>query len=109
MACAEADVTTREESRFNRLDRDRDNTISRTEILQPRVAAFKKLDADRNNLLSFEEWSVVTSNRFKGGDANGGEDVPGQPYMVRLIEHLGEMFGRVPGHLEQFVEGLPHR
>lgn len=67
----ESDTTTREESRFNRIDRDRDNIISRTEILQPRVAAFKKLDADRNNLLSFEEWAVATSNRFKGADANG--------------------------------------
>ena len=67
----EADETTREESRFNRLDRDRDNIVSRTEMLQPRVAAFKKLDADRNNLLSFEEWAVATSNRFKGADANG--------------------------------------
>lgn len=66
-----ADVTTREEGRFNRLDRDRDNVISRTEILQPRVATFKKLDADRNNLLSFEEWAVATSNRFKGADADG--------------------------------------
>jgi len=65
------DEDTREERRFNRLDRNRDNLISRNEALQPRVAAFRKLDRDGNNLLSFEEWAVATSNRFKGADANG--------------------------------------
>jgi len=61
----------REQKRFNRLDRNRDNLISRAEMLQPRVAAFRRLDTDHNNLLSFEEWSVMTSNRFKQADANG--------------------------------------
>ena len=61
----------REEKRFNRLDRNRDNLITRVELLQPRVAMFRKLDTDHNNLLSFEEWSVVSSNRFKKADADG--------------------------------------
>ena len=67
----QASEATREEKRFNRLDRNRDNLISRNEALAPRVAAFRKLDTDHNNLLSFEEWAVATSNRFKGADANG--------------------------------------
>lgn len=67
----EADDATREDKRFNRVDRDRDNRITRNEMLAPRVAAFRKLDADHNNLLSFEEWAVATSNRFKGADRNG--------------------------------------
>ena len=61
----------REEKRFNRLDRNRDNLITRVEALQPRIAAFRKLDTDHNNLLSFEEWSVVSSNRFKKADGDG--------------------------------------
>ena len=65
------DPATSEEKRFNRVDRDRDNRISRNEIMALRVAAFRKLDADHNNLLSFEEWAVATSNRFKGADSNG--------------------------------------
>jgi hypothetical protein len=67
----EADETTREQRRFNRLDRDRDNAITRNEMLLPRVAAFRALDTDHNNLLSFEEWAVRTSNRFKAADADG--------------------------------------
>ena len=66
-----ANKATREEKRFNRLDRNRDNLVTRIEVLQPRVAAFRKLDSDHNNLLSFEEWSVVSSNRFKKADGDG--------------------------------------
>jgi EF hand len=61
----------REEKRFNRLDRNRDSLISRTEALQPRIAAFRKLDKDGNNLLSFEEWAVTTTNKFKKADSDG--------------------------------------
>lgn len=67
----QADAATREERRFNRLDRNRDGLISRNEALVPRAAMFRKLDADHNNLLSFEEWAVATSNKFKAADANG--------------------------------------
>ena len=67
----QADDPSREEKRFNRVDRNRDNLVTRTELLQPRVAAFRKLDSDHNNLLSFDEWSVATSNRFKKADGNG--------------------------------------
>jgi hypothetical protein len=72
----------REEKRFNRLDRNRDNIISRVEMLQPRVAAFKKLDTDHNNLLSFEEWAVATSNRLKKADANGDGSLTRQEFVA---------------------------
>ncbi|GGZ96097.1 hypothetical protein [Novosphingobium arvoryzae] len=80
-ALPEVDEDTREEKRFNRLDRNRDNLISRNEALMPRVAAFRKLDADGNNLLSFEEWAVATSNRFKGADANGDAQLTRQEFV----------------------------
>lgn len=70
-ALPEATEETREQRRFGRLDRNRDNKITRNEMLAPRAAAFRKLDVDGNNLLSFEEWAVKTSNKFKGADANG--------------------------------------
>ena len=67
----QVDEATREERRFNRIDRNRDNLISRAEALQPRVAAFRKRDKDGNNLLSFEEWAVVSTNRFRKADGDG--------------------------------------
>jgi hypothetical protein len=66
----EADPLTREQRRFNRLDRDRDARITRNEMLAPRAAAFRKLDVDGNNLLTFEEWAVRTTARFRDADAN---------------------------------------
>ena len=66
-----ASEQSREQRRFDRLDRDRDGRITRNEMLAPRVKDFRKLDVDGNNLLTFDEWSAATGNRFKAGDANG--------------------------------------
>lgn len=65
-----ADKRTREEKRFDRYDKNRDNIIARDEMLSTRVKDFRKLDKDGNNLLSFEEWAVRTVDRFDGADAN---------------------------------------
>lgn len=66
----EAPEEDREARRFNRYDVNRDNIITRLELMSSRTAAFRKLDKDGNNLLSFEEWAVRTSDRFAGADAN---------------------------------------
>jgi len=66
----ELDEVTREQRRFDRLDRNRDGRVNRNEMLSPRVPMFRKLDKNGNNLLSFEEWSVRTNERFAGADAN---------------------------------------
>ncbi len=67
----EASEQSREQKRFDRLDKNRDGKITRTEMLSPRVKDFRKLDVDGNNLLTFDEWAVATDNRFKGADKNG--------------------------------------
>ncbi len=61
---------TREEKRFNRYDKDRDDVITRIELMGSRTKDFKKLDTDGNNLLSFEEWAVKTSEKFATADAD---------------------------------------
>ena len=66
----EAPKASREEQRFNRYDRNRDELISRLEMMGSRTKAFKSLDRDGNNLLSFEEWAAATGERFAGADAN---------------------------------------
>ncbi|WP_420708945.1 EF-hand domain-containing protein [Erythrobacter sp. WG] len=59
---------TREQQRFDRLDRNRDGFISRNEMLAPRTETFRKLDKDGDNLLTFEEWAVTTVDRFAQAD-----------------------------------------
>lgn len=66
----EATELTREQRRFYRYDRDRDQRITRGEMLSSRTKAFRKLDKDGNNLLTFEEWAVATVDRFEGADAD---------------------------------------
>ena len=58
----------KEERRFNRYDLDRNEEISRIEMMASRTKAFKKLDVDGNNLLTFEEWAVRTGDKFSKAD-----------------------------------------
>ncbi|WP_114519997.1 EF-hand domain-containing protein [Altererythrobacter sp. ZODW24] len=71
----EATELTREQRRFYRYDRNRDQTITRNEMLSTRSKAFRKLDVDGNNLLSFEEWAVATAKKFDGADRNGNAEL----------------------------------
>jgi hypothetical protein len=66
----EAPKISREEVRFNRYDRNRDELISRLELMGSRTKAFRALDKDGNNLLTFEEWAAATGERFAGADTN---------------------------------------
>lgn len=63
-----APKASREEVRFNRYDRNRDELISRVEMMGSRTKAFKQLDRDGNNLLTFEEWAIATGERFAAAD-----------------------------------------
>ncbi len=65
-----APKASREEARFNRYDRNRDESITRVEMLSTRTKSFKKLDKDGNNLLTFEEWASATGERFARADGN---------------------------------------
>jgi len=69
-ALPEADPVSREQKRFDRVDRNRDGRITANELLAPRAAAFRKLDVDGNNLLTFQEWAVRTTTRFRNADGN---------------------------------------
>ena len=59
---------TREEKRFDRNDKDKNDLISIAELQQPRRKAFAKLDKNGDGKLSFEEWSVRTSDKFAAAD-----------------------------------------
>ena len=59
---------TREQRRFDRLDKDRNDTITREEFLALRRRAFAKLDTNGDGRLSFDEWGVRTTTRFAGAD-----------------------------------------
>jgi hypothetical protein len=78
----EVSARTREQLRFDRYDRNRDNIISRNEMLSTRTDAFRKLDKDGNNLLSFEEWAVATVDKFAAADANRDERLTREEFLA---------------------------
>ena len=63
-----ASAKTREEKRFNRYDKDRNEAISADEYLMPRRKAFAKLDANGDGRLAFEEWAARTTGKFGEAD-----------------------------------------
>ena len=86
----EVNEATKVQRRFDHIDKNRDGKITRTEMLMPRVAAFRKLDTDGNNLLSFEEWSVRTTNKFKGADHNGDGALDRSEFATTKAKHNPE-------------------
>ena len=83
----EAPAKDREAKRFDRYDRNRDNVITRAELMSSRTAAFRKLDKDGNNLLSFEEWAVATSDKFAGADADGNGKLTRAEFATTAPKH----------------------
>ncbi|AJP71506.1 EF-hand domain-containing protein [Sphingomonas hengshuiensis] len=59
---------TREQKRFDRYDKDRNELIAREEYLASRRKAFGKLDADGDGRLSFGEWAAKTTAKFVEAD-----------------------------------------
>ncbi|HEX8302336.1 EF-hand domain-containing protein [Sphingomonas sp.] len=63
-----ASAKTREQKRFDRYDKDRNDAITREEYLLSRRKAFAKLDANGDGKLAFEEWAIKTTDKFGGAD-----------------------------------------
>jgi hypothetical protein len=70
-----ASPESKEIQRFNRYDRDRDDRISRIEMMATRSAGFRKLDKNGDNLLSFEEWAHATGDKFAKADSDGNGEL----------------------------------
>lgn len=66
----QASARTREQKRFDRYDKDRNDIIALDEYLASRRKAFAKLDVNKDGKLSFEEWSVKTREKFEKADAD---------------------------------------
>lgn len=86
----EAPKASREEQRFNRYDRNRDEVISRLEMMGSRTKPFKSLDRDGNNLLSFEEWAAATAERFAKADGNQDSLLTRKEFAVTRPKNAGK-------------------
>jgi hypothetical protein len=66
----EAEERTREQKRFDRYDKDRNEQVSADEYLANRRKAFARLDTDHDGRLGFDEWAKKTIDKFAGADAD---------------------------------------
>lgn len=66
----QAEERTREEKRFDRYDKDRNQAITAEEYLGSRRKAYAKLDSNGDGRLSFEEWAKKTTDKFGKADAD---------------------------------------
>lgn len=59
---------TREQKRFDRYDKDRNQQVAREEYLLSRRKAFARLDTNRDGQLGFDEWAAKTLGKFAAAD-----------------------------------------
>lgn len=59
---------TREQKRFDRYDKDRNDAVTGEEYLASRRKAFARLDTNGDGRLGFEEWAAKTLVKFGGAD-----------------------------------------
>lgn len=65
-----AEERTREEKRFDRYDKDRDDLITGEEYLANRRKAYARLDSNGDGRLSFDEWAAKTTAKFATADGD---------------------------------------
>jgi hypothetical protein len=65
-----ASAKTREQKRFDRYDKDRNDAVTRDEYLLSRRKAFAKFDTNGDGRLDFEEWAAKTTTRFARADTD---------------------------------------
>jgi hypothetical protein len=76
----------REERRFNRYDKDRNEKISRDEYMANRRKNFAKLDLNHDGVLSFEEYSVKATDKFDKADRDGDGQLSREEFAATAVK-----------------------
>lgn len=66
----QAEERTREQKRFDRYDKDRNDLITTEEYLTSRRKAYAKLDTNGDGRLTFDEWARKTTDKFAKADTD---------------------------------------
>lgn len=82
-----ASAKTREQKRFDRYDKDRNEAVSREEYLLSRRKAFIKLDTDRDGKLGFDEWAAKTTTKFAEADKDKSATLTRAEFLSTAPKH----------------------
>lgn len=92
----QASEKTREERRFNRYDKDRDDRITRDEYLMSRRKAFARLDANGDGRLSFDEWAVKTTDKFAKADTDRSTTLSRKEFATTAVRRAAKPQAKCP-------------
>jgi hypothetical protein len=88
-AAPEATEKTREQKRFDRYDKDRDEKITREEYLTQRRKAYARLDVDGDGKLSFDEWAVKATTKFAEADRDKSGTMTAPEFATTAVKRKG--------------------
>ena len=88
-AAPEATDKTREQKRFDRYDKDRDEKITREEYLVQRRKAYARLDVDGDGKLSFDEWAVKATTKFADADRDKSGTMTAPEFATTAVKRKG--------------------
>lgn len=103
-AVPEATPATREQKRFNRYDKDRNNAVSRDEYLAARRKAFAKLDANGDGRLDFDEWAVKALSKFGTADKDRSGAMTPEEFATTAVTRKARPRAKCPPAQSQPVE-----
>ncbi|MES2338570.1 MAG: histidine kinase [Pseudomonadota bacterium] len=92
----QASQLTREQKRFNRVDKDRDGQVAREEYLQSRRKAYAKLDVNGDGRLTFDEWAVKTTAKFAGADKDRSGSLTAAEFATTAVKRSPQARLRCP-------------
>ncbi|WP_426163342.1 histidine kinase [Sandarakinorhabdus sp. DWP1-3-1] len=93
-----SDVTPaeREARRFARVDKDRDDRVSRDEYLATRKKAFARLDSNGDGRVSFEEYAARTVEKFARADRDGDGALAAPEFATTAVKRKPKPACRCP-------------
>lgn len=91
-----ASPATREQKRFHRYDKDRNNSITREEYLVARRKAFAKLDRNGDGRLDFDEWAVKATTKFAAADADKSGTMNPAEFATTAVKRKAPLRAKCP-------------
>src|SRR6478609_6123667 len=86
-AVPEAAPLTREQKRFDRVDKNHDNIIVRDEYFALRRTLFAGRDKNHDGMLSFEEWADKGYKSFAKADKDKSDTLTRTEYATTAVKH----------------------
>ncbi len=83
----QASEKTKEQKRFERYDKNKNNHIDLEEFISGQRRSFQKMDLNHDGVLSFEEYAAKRVEKFRKADANSDNVLTPEEFATTAIKH----------------------